>query len=119
MESERALPPLSHDGLVDVVIELTARVRPRAVGDAFLASLSRRDLGLRSALGSYAVARHFPQHRLADHGGLVPSGGRMCGVCGHVDFEPPWAEPTDDLTWERETWGGCGAVRRRPGPGIW
>lgn len=38
------------------------RCSPQSVASAFLSSLSTRRLDLRSALGSFAFARHFPRH---------------------------------------------------------
>jgi hypothetical protein len=57
----------SHEGIVRRAIEVRVRVDPEAVAAAFLASLSTRRLELRSALGSYAVLRHFPDHDHHDH----------------------------------------------------
>jgi hypothetical protein len=53
---------LSHEEIVRRAIDVRARVDPESIAAAFLASLSNRRLELRSALGSYAVLRHFPAH---------------------------------------------------------
>jgi hypothetical protein len=50
---------------------------PAEVGEAFLASLTSRRLDLRSALGSYAVARLLPEHSLTP----VPYDGSRA-ICG-------------------------------------
>ncbi len=55
---------LTHDETVSGVREAVAAVNERGVSGAFLASLASRRLELRSALGSYAVARHLPAHDL-------------------------------------------------------
>lgn len=93
---------LDHDGWVARLRAAVAQVSLSEVTDAFIASLSTRRLDLRSALGSYAVARHLPEH------GFTPGpGGRQCGVCGGGGA----ALETDlnVLSFERFKWGG---VRR-------
>jgi hypothetical protein len=69
---------LSHEEIVRRAIGVRSRVDPKAVADAFLASLSPRRLELRSALGSYAILRHFPDH-VHDDDCL------QCQVCGEYD----------------------------------
>ncbi len=90
---------LTHDRAVRWVLDVRAKVQPGEVADAFLASLTTRRLDLRSALGSYAVIRHFPDH---EHGGATGP----CGVCGESD--PCDADETDlnILNFERFKWGG-------------
>lgn len=88
---------LSHDQIARRAVEAAAGVNAGAVADAFLASLSTRRLELRSALGSYVVLRHFPEHGF--------SGGRWCQVCGAYD--EPWEdEDLNALNFERYKWGG-------------
>ncbi len=60
MFSARAL---THDDLVAWLRKSFGLVKWNEVTDAFLASLSKRRLEWRSALGSFAVARAFPNHR--------------------------------------------------------
>jgi hypothetical protein len=89
---------LTHERVVGGVLDVRAKVQAKEVADAFLASLSSRRLDLRSALGSYAVIRHFPDHK--------HSGGRgACSVCGEYDSS---ALETDlnVLNFERLKWGG-------------
>ena len=89
---------LTHDRVVGWVLDARARVEAKEVADAFLASLTTRRLDLRSALGSYAVIRHFPDH---EHG-REPG---ACSVCGAYD---PRGVETDlsILNFERFKWGG-------------
>ncbi|AKI98818.1 hypothetical protein ATI61_106206 [Archangium gephyra] len=91
---------LGHDALIAQCVERAARLEPRRVSDAFLASLSTRRLELRSALGSYAVARHLPRH------GFSASGDRGigCNVCGLRGKDG--ARELDVLNFERFKWGG-------------
>lgn len=88
---------LAHDDVVAWVKSSYAKVSARAVVDAFLASLSTRRLDLRSALGSYAIARTFPPHSFV--------GDRYCSICGIFS---PWvqAEDLSVLNFERYKWGG-------------
>lgn len=89
---------LTHARVVRAVEEVFQKVKRRAVVDAFLASLSTRRLELRSALGSYAVARHFPAHKF--HGKEV-----FCSICGSVRKSLD-AEDLNVLNFERYKWGG-------------
>jgi len=89
---------LTHERVVRWALDVRAKAQAREVADAFLASLTTRRLDLRSALGSYAVLRHFPDH---EH-----SGGRgACRICGEYD---PRGSDTDlsVLNFERFKWGG-------------
>jgi hypothetical protein len=89
---------LDHDAWVRAGRRAVAAVELEAVGDAFLASLGSRRLDLRSALGSYAVARHLPEHPFA-------AGPRGCRISG---LWAPGAEPEDlnVFSFERFKWGG-------------
>jgi hypothetical protein len=89
---------VSHAEIVRRALDVRDRVDPQAVATAFLASLSTRRLELRSALGSYAVLRYFPEHQL-------DPATKRCPICG------AWDDPTDDhdlsmLNFERFKWGG-------------
>jgi len=54
---------VTHDQAVVWALRSRTLVSKEAVVAGFLASLSSRRLDLRSALGSFAVLRHFPLHR--------------------------------------------------------
>jgi hypothetical protein len=88
---------LSHDNIVDWVLSVTKKVDLQQISNAFLSSLSSRRLDWRSALGSYAIARHFPKHQF--------SGKLTCNVCGEVS-KPKQAEDLSVLNFERLKWGG-------------
>jgi hypothetical protein len=90
--------------------EVAARLRSAyaalplaAVSAAFLASLSTRRLELRSALGSFAVARNFPDH-------AYQGGGRCCALCGGVD-QPQQPFDWSRFNFERYHWGGVAHER--------
>ncbi|MDI6104043.1 hypothetical protein QLQ12_36180 [Actinoplanes sp. NEAU-A12] len=87
-----------HDEWVAAARRTAAQTSAREVGDAFLESLGSRRLDLRSALGSYAVARALP-----DHGCEIRPGNPWCVVCGQY---PESAEDLDILNFERFKWGG-------------
>lgn len=91
-----------HDDVIQEVVQLRDAIPPQAVAEAFLASLSTRRLDLRSALGSYAGARHMPPHKFTKSG-QFPS--HICGICG----EPGKLQRKEDvnvLNFERFKWGG-------------
>lgn len=92
-------PDRDHDGLVAAARDAVRPLTTEEVGDAFLASLTSHRLDLRSALGSYAVARHLPQHDLVP---LDRSG--ICSTCG-VYKDGSSREP-NVLSFERFKWGG-------------
>ncbi len=94
-----------HDGWVAAARAAAAPLSAFEVGEAFLASLTSRRLDLRSALGSYAVARFLPEHSIEPE-----SYGYMCQVCA-LSESAGTDEPADlnVLNFERFKWGG---VRR-------
>lgn len=87
-----------HDATLRRLRRVCKAVSPIDVGNAFLASLTTREPVLRSALGSFAVARSMPDHAFTRD--LV--GCRICSLL----IAP--AEPTDlnVLNFERIKWGG-------------
>jgi hypothetical protein len=87
-----------HDGWVRAAIAAVRPVTVAEAGQAFLASLSSRRLDLRSALGSYAVARFLTEHTYDD------SGQGRCATCGQ--YAEAEAEDLNVLSFERFKWGG-------------
>jgi hypothetical protein len=89
-----------HDSWVSAARAAADSTTIEEISDAFLASLTSRRLDLRSALGSYAVARFLPEH-VADY-----SPGWCCAICGQI--RPAEAEPAElnVLSFERFKWGG-------------
>jgi hypothetical protein len=94
---------VSHDDVVESAIRNAGAVEISDAASAFLASLTRRRLDLRSALGSVFVGRGLPIHRFTPW-----PGSAACAVCGAYG---PMPEPEDlnVLNFERFKWGG---VRR-------
>jgi hypothetical protein len=110
---------LDHDAWVRTAVAAASTVTAQEAADAFLASLTTRRLDLRSALGSYALARHLREHpftipRELIYDGYAPVGPGDCAVCG---FRGPEAEELDlnVFNFERFKWGG---VRRHSVPYI-
>jgi hypothetical protein len=96
----RASRELDHDGWVTAARDAAAAVALEEVSEAFIASLTSGRLDLRSALGSYAVARRLPDH------GFVAGTSNGCAVCG---LPPDVNQDLNVLNFERFKWGG---VRR-------
>ncbi|HJQ05637.1 MAG TPA: hypothetical protein VJ872_09350 [Nocardioides sp.] len=92
---------MDHDGWVGRARAAAARTSATDVGAAFLSSLESRRLDLRSALGSYAIARHLPAHEFTP-----TNDGHRCRVCG---LHPTDQQDLNILSFERFKWGG---VRR-------
>lgn len=98
---------LTHDAIVKQLLAVRGRISLREVADAFVASLSTRRLDLRSALGSFAFASHFPDHRLAEETSTrVPSGRLYCHICGLYGGPRADREDLNILSFERFKWGG-------------
>ena len=64
---------LNHDEVVEWLLYAFSKVSKETIVSNFLSSLSTRRLERRSALSSYAVARHFPKHKY--------QGTEYCVVC--------------------------------------
>lgn len=88
----------THDQWVEAAVSAAARTRKEVATRAFVASLRSRRLDLRSALGSYAVARHMPVHR-AD-----ASAVQRCACCG--EYGGLDSVDLNVLNFERIKWGG-------------
>jgi hypothetical protein len=98
---------MDHDALVAALITERDKIDPLTVGRAFLASLSSRRLDLRSALGSYAVARDFPDHRFDPAASaLLPTGNRLCGHCEYCVLKTPEPINLNVLNFQRFKFGG-------------
>lgn len=97
-----------HDTWVAEVRDHATRLEPSQVGAAFLVSLSTRRLDLRSALASFAVARHLPDHALEERPNdyATSSATNCCVACGLYDTD---TQDRNVLSFERFKWGG---VRR-------
>lgn len=94
---------LDHDGWVQAAQQGAAAVTARDVGEAFLASLTSCRMDLRSALASYALIRHLPDHPYTER-----QGGVRCAVCGIGQARDGTAEPEDlnSFSQARFGWGG-------------
>lgn len=88
----------SHDDVTDWLKASVNAVKLENIVNAFLVSLRTRQLELRSAIGSLAIARNFPNH-------LYQDGSYCCSICGA--FRNP-SEPYDlsIFNFERYKWGG-------------
>ena len=89
---------MDHDEWVTAVRNGVSSTSLGDVTYGFLVSLSSRRLDLRSALGSYAVARHIGVH---DFG--METGGHTCSVC---DLMRRTESDLNILSFERHKWGG-------------
>ncbi len=88
---------LTHADAVRRTCDLRDSISPVRVGRVFLSSLLSGDIGLCSALGSYAVALRMPIHAAS-----LQSASR-CGICG--DYEQGGSD-LNVLNFERHKWGG-------------
>ncbi len=90
---------IHHDDVVAKVTQLVTTISIEHVSEAFLYSLSTRDLAYRSALGSYAMSRWMPKHSYRE----TPTGGG-CSICS--EYESSKNEDYNVLNFERLKWGG-------------
>ena len=93
---------LSHAESVRRAREAVRQIKRQAVADAFVVSLASRQLELRSALGSFAVHQHLPEHPFEIRTDY--SHTRDCAVCGDLNFENDL--DLNVLNFERFKWGG-------------
>lgn len=89
---------LSHEEAIEAAVEAAANVRQTEIVAAFVASLGSRRLDWRSALGSYAVARHLGRHTLSGAADRL-----RCTCCGLYASN---AIDLNVLNFERLKWGG-------------
>ena len=91
---------LTHAGAIKRAIELRDRIKPRDVGAAFAFGLEGGAVGLRSALGSYAVSLNMPRHKFK-----TSRGEAHCIICG--DYPDAYGDgDVNVLNFERHKWGG-------------
>lgn len=89
---------VSHDGLCKSTIAAVKVTDRRAVADAFVVSLSTRQLELRSAIGSYALFQHLEDHERQP-------GTIACSICGEYAGNST-KEDLNVMNFERFKWGG-------------
>jgi hypothetical protein len=98
---------ISHDEAVAWLLKERGAANPRAISDAFVASLGNRRLDQRSALASYGFAVNFPHHLLTEvPARQFPMGGMECTYCGLTEYHPPKPTDLNVLSFERHKWGG-------------
>lgn len=93
---------LGHDEALEWALSVRTGVSPVVVADAFLHSLSTRDLRYRSPLGSFAHLQHMPNHK---HEHATAFHGDICAVCGFDDTQGKNID-FGTLNFERHKWGG-------------
>ncbi len=106
--------PLSHQDTLEALQQVILQIDPADVANAFLYSLSTRELAYRSALGSYWYAKAVPFHE--------PRVSHWCTYCGWIEgygdnriqktkyYERKWM-PKHTLenccNYDRQKFGGC------------
>lgn len=93
---------LTHSEIVQRAKEASGRIDPEIVSDAFLSSFSSGRFDQRSALGSYAVLRHFPNHDFT----LPPHSvsAMNCYICNKP--ASGFYQDLNVFNFERFKWGG-------------
>ena len=96
---------LSHEEAMTALGNLLEQISPQEIAEAFLYSLSTRELAYRSALGTFWFARAIPAHSHDTNG--------ICPCCGWSNFKTlvdltRYPAYTDDnrMNFERHNWGG-------------
>ncbi|HEY9132883.1 MAG TPA: hypothetical protein VIM98_14115 [Dyella sp.] len=105
---------ITHDALIERIVDLVEGMPPGKPAKAFLCSLSTRRVDWRSGLASWYVAKRVSTHiyqnlrRLGGHsfknGVSIPYWRYECGVCAGQDTY--WQEDLNVLNFERVRWGG-------------
>lgn len=94
---------LTHNEAVARAVVAVSNAQRNKVIEAFLASLSSRRLELRSALGSFAVARHMLAHHKATT--VIRSDCPYCGAYDRTEAD------FNVMNFERIKWGGVRHVK--------
>lgn len=81
---------LSHEETLSQLRQVVAQIDPADVANAFLYSLSTRELAYRSPMGSYWYAKAVPVHE--------QQGSWRCGICG-------WSEEYHDFRVQETRYG--------------
>ena len=109
---------ISHDECVRRIVKLADTITMEQVSKAFLSSLSTRRLELRSAVGSYYVAKLFTEHKYTPvesgyfyEDGVVIHTSHTCRICRDLQYgiygqEHYVNEDLSVLNFERIKWGG-------------
>jgi len=92
--------PLTHDEAICRLLRARDALSKSAVVNAFVASLSTRELEYRSPLGSYAHALHLIEHAFEPVEHLH---SKFCATCG---LPPRVTADLSILNFERLKWGG-------------
>ena len=90
---------IRHDEMIQAARAMVGEVRHESVANAFVASLSTRELAYRSALGSFAVTRWLLAHSYGEARFRY-----SCTICG--DASEHELENLSVLNFERLKWGG-------------
>ena len=96
-----SVPSYTHDETLQRIRSVTAQIDPKDVSNAFLYSLSTRQLHYRSALGSYYCAISIPDHTQTDT--------YTCYFCDWWPVEDP--DQLNSMNFERYKFGGIGHTR--------
>jgi len=92
---------ISHSELYSWLSKTLAKVDKVKLTDAFLYSLSSKDLTYRPYLASYVFASSIPIHNIDKE--IYPSGNIACKYCGYSETFP---NDTSHLESELTNWGG-------------
>lgn len=105
VEAGVMFPPrvMRHDQTLKRLFFLRSQLDPGRVGRAFAASLSNKRVEWRSALGTFAVARHLPDHSFRSK--WLWRTTQKCSLCGALDDRRP--QDMNILSFERFRWGGA------------
>ncbi|HEY9130486.1 MAG TPA: hypothetical protein VIM98_01920 [Dyella sp.] len=105
---------ITHDALIERIVDLAQGMPPGKPARAFLCSLSTRRVDWRSGLASWSVARRLSKHIYQElrclgghsfkNGVTTPRWRYECGVCAGRDAY--WQEDLNVLSFERVRWGG-------------
>lgn len=93
---------VAHDPLIQRAQAAVNAVSKGKVASAFVASLARRCLDVRSSISSYALLMNLPNH-LQSPTEYSPN---QCSICGVFVKQSEYLEDISILSFERHKWGG-------------
>jgi len=93
---------MTHDEAVSWALEVCNKVSKESVANAFLSSLSTRQLEYRSPLGSFAHLHHMKDHKFERADKFHTAFCKTCGFSGEKEIDVDFSV----LSFEKYKWGG-------------
>ncbi len=101
---------MTHDEGILWLLKVRKQIAKKKITDLFIASLSTRRLDWRSGLSAYAMARHFPDHKLDNK----EDWGNYCKICGDHSYDLHQERELNLYNYRRFSTGGYESMKTSP-----